>query len=356
MQDSLVCDRVITLTFFNRRVSEKEMDMETMDESKFVLVSSPLMHEFGSELCLYLEECGMSIPHYCIDFTTFANGEVLPQIPHTIRGQHVFFLHALQHPDPNTAAMMMFVANDAIKRASAAGITLVTPFLSYLRQDRKDRPRVPISARLLADLIESNHIVKGLITIDMHAEQEQGFFSIPVDNLTGVKVFSEHLWSKFNSDFSHVVMMAPDFGGAVRNRRLARALGDIPVCILEKRRIGPNKAEMLSVIGESVVGKYVIIYEDMICSGGTAIEAVEKVMAMGAREVYLCATHGIFSRGAEKRFREKNIPVACTNSIPRSSDYYSEESWLTNVSVVSYFADAIYEAAQVGGSISKLCQ
>jgi len=330
--------------------------MEMMDESTFVLLSSPLMHDFGSEVCLYLESYGMSVPHYCVDFTTFANGELLPQIPHTIRGQHVFFLHALQHPDPNMATMMMLIANDAIKRASAVGITLVVPYLAYLRQDRKDKPRVPISARLLADLIESNHLVKGVITIDMHAEQEQGFFSIPVDNLTGAMVFSEHLRQKFNDDFSNLVMMAPDFGGAVRNRRLARALGDVPVCILEKRRIGPNRAEMLSVIGESIVGKDVVMYEDMIDSGGTAIEASEKVMGMGARSVYLCATHGIFSRGAEKRFAEKNIGVACTNSIPRSADYYVQQPWLTNVSVVSYFADVIHEAAQVGGSISKLCQ
>ena len=335
---------------------KKGIGMEMTDESKFVLLSTRLMHEFGSELCLYLEERGMSIPHYLIEFTTFANGEMLPQIPHTIRGQHVFFLHALQHPDPNTAVMMMLITSDAIKRASAAGITLVVPFLSYLRQDRKDRPRVPISARLLADLIESNRAVRGLITIDMHAEQEQGFFSIPVDNLTGVTVFAEHLRHKFNGDFSDVVMMAPDFGGAVRNRRLARALGDIPVCILEKRRTGPNKAEMLSVIGESVVDRRVVMYEDMIDSGGTAAEASQKVAEMGAREVYLCATHGIFSRGAEKRFAEKNIAVACTNSIPRSADYYAQETWLTNVSVIPYFADAIYETTQMGGSISKLSQ
>ncbi|MDP3769337.1 MAG: ribose-phosphate pyrophosphokinase [bacterium] len=328
--------------------------MEEIRESRFVLLSSPLMHEFGDKLVKHLEKCGMHIPQYQIEFTTFANSEVLPHIPHTIRGQHVFFLHALQHPDPNTAVMMMLIANDAIKRAAALGITLVTPYLPYMRQDRKDRPRVPISARMLADLIESNHLVKGLITIDMHAEQEQGFFSIPVDNLTGVKVFSEYIREKFNGDLANVVVMAPDFGGAVRNRRLARALEDLPVCILEKRRIGPNKAEMLYVIGESIEGKRVIMYEDMIDTGGTAIEAIEKVIAMGAREVYLCATHAIFSRNAENRFGEKGIAVACTNSIPRSRDYYQHCPWLTPVSIISYFADAIFQAAQIGGSISKL--
>lgn len=328
--------------------------MKATRESQFVLLSSPFMYELGEELCKHLEKSGMHIPQYRIEFTVFANGELLPRIPHTIRGQHVFFLHALQHPDPNTAVMMMLIANDDIKRASASGITLVTPYLPYMRQDRKDQPRVPISARLLADLIESNHLVRGLITIDMHAEQEQGFFSIPVDNLTGVKIFSEYIREKFDGDLTDVVVMAPDFGGAVRNRRLARALGDIPVCILEKRRTGPNQSEILYVIGESIVGKRVIIYEDMIDTGNTAIEAIEKVMTMGARNVYLCATHGIFSRDAAKRFGGKGIAVACTNSIPRNPDYYHNERWLTPVSITSYLADAIFQAAQIGGSISKL--
>lgn len=317
-------------------------------------MSSPLMHELGDQIVNELKLQGVEMPHHKMEFITFANGEVLPKIAQTIRGQHVFFLHALQHPDPNTAVMMMLIANDAMKRASAAGITLVTPFLPYLRQDRKDAPRVPITARLLADLIESNHIVKGLITIDMHAEQEQGFFSIPVDNLTGVKVFSQHIREKYGNDLSDVVMMAPDFGGAVRNRRLAIALGGIPVCILEKRRTGPNQSEILSVIGESITGKKVIIFEDMICSGGTAIGVVEKVLAMGAKEVCICATHGIFSRNAEDRFKQKNVSVASTESIPRKSEYYAENPWLTKVSIAPYFASAINETTQAGGSISKL--
>lgn len=328
--------------------------MEITEQSRFVLLSSPLMYEFGNGICEHLNVLGMRMPHYGIEFTTFSNGELLPVIPHTIRGQHIFFVHALQHPDPNIAVMMMLIANDDMMRASASGITLVTPYLPYMRQDRKNQPRVPISARMIADLIESNRLVKGLITIDMHAEQEQGFFSIPVDNLTGVRIFSRYIEKKFNGDLADVVVMAPDFGGAVRNRRLARALGDLPVCILEKRRTGPNQAEIVSVIGESIAGKRVVIYEDMIDSGGTAIEAVEKVSDLGAREVYLCATHGIFSRDAEKRFRQKNITVACTDSIPRPADYYQDHLWLTNVSIIPYFAEAIFQAAQVGGSISQL--
>ena len=325
-----------------------------MSKHEFILLSTPHMNDLAEEISQCLQNRGTIMPHYQIELTPFANGEISVQIPHTVRQQHVFFLHALQHPDPNTAIMTMLIANDAIKRASASGITLVTPYLPYLRQDRKDKPRVPISARMLADIIESNSAVTNLITIDMHAEQEQGFFSIPVDNLTGVRIFAEHLRKIMHGDFTDTVVMAPDFGGAVRNRRLARALDDIPVSIFEKRRSGTNKAEIVSVIGESIVGKRVIMYEDMIDTGGTAIKVVEKVMEMKAKEVHLCATHGIFSKNAEKLFEAGNISVACTNSIPRESAYYEKESWLTKISIAPYFAEAIYEAMQVGGSISKL--
>ena len=214
------------------------------------------------------------------------------------------------------------------------------PYYGYARQDRKDKPRVPISGRLLADLIESNHRVSGLITIDMHAEQEQGFFSIPVDNLTGIKIFAGHIREKFNNNLSNVVMLAADFGGAVRNRRFALALGGLPVCIVEKRRPAPNQSEILSVIGD-IVGKDVIIFEDMIDTGGTAMGVIEKIMALGAKSVYLCATHGIFSRKAYRVFRKKGIQVATTDSIPRSPKFYQDNPWLTKCSIIPYFAAAI---------------
>lgn len=128
--------------------------------SPFVLVSSPGMHEMGDSIQGILVQKGAHFPHHRIKYTTFANGEILPEIPKTVRGQHAFFLHPLQHPDPNIALIMMLLTNDALTRASIADITLVTPYIPYLRQDRKDKPRVPISARMVADLIESNHAVK----------------------------------------------------------------------------------------------------------------------------------------------------------------------------------------------------
>ena len=215
------------------------MSNDGISDSPFVLVSSPGMHDMATSIRDRLKERGAHFPHYEVEFTTFSSGEVLPVIPHTVRRQNVIFLHPLQHPDPNTAFMMMLLANDALRRADVAGITLVAPFFPYLRQDRKDQPRVPISARLMADLIESNPSVQRIITIDMHTDQEQGFFSIPVDNLNSRKTFAAHVLENYG-DLSDVMVISPDFGGALRARRFASRIGDVPVGIIEKRRTGPN--------------------------------------------------------------------------------------------------------------------
>ncbi len=329
--------------------------------SSFALVSSPLMHGWGDIIAQYLiRERGVAMPHHKMEYTAFANGELLPQIPESVRRQHVFFVHALQYPDPNTALMTMFLTNDAMQRASVDGITLVLPYIPYLRQDRKDKPRVPISARTIADLVESNRAVKQLITIDMHAEQEQGFFSIPVDNLSSVRPFSEHILDRFGTDTENIVLLAADFGGVVRTRRLAEELTqqlskNIAFAMVEKRRVGPNKATIAGIIGASVAGARVIIgSEDIIDTGGTLREVINFVIGKGALEVVTYATHGIFSNNAEQYFAEHNFWVGCTDSIPRSPEYYAANSWLTKIPIAQYFAEAIFEATQPGGSISKL--
>lgn len=323
-------------------------------ESPFILLYSPSMQAMAETIIGELAARSVEMPSSRIEYTTFANGEILPFIPQSIRRQHVFFLHAMQHPDPNTATMSMLLAADTMRRASVSGIMLVTPYLPYLRQDRKDRPRVPISARMLADLIESNKTVRQVITLDMHAEQEQGFFSLPVDNLTGIRVFSEHIRAYFGGNMSNIVAVAADFGATVRTRRLAKALGDIPVAIFEKRRPAPNRAEIVSVIGASVRDARVIIYEDIIDSGNTIIGVEKALREMGAREIGVYGTHAIFSGNAEERFAASGLKVAVTDSIPRTDDYYAMHPWLTKVPVGAYIAEAIFEATQIGGSISKL--
>ena len=317
-----------------------------MTASPFVVISSPCIHDTAASVVSMLRKKHNCIfPHYRVEHTRFANGEVVIQIPETVRRQHAFFFHPLQLPSPN----------DALKRASVSGITLVLPYMSYLRQDRKDKPRVPISARMLADLIESNRYVSRIITADMHADQEQGFFSLPVDNLMCSKILAEYVVKSLACDVSDVIAIAADLGGAVRTRRFARGLGEVQVAIFEKRRTGPNQSEVVSINGPSVEGKIVVIFEDMIDTGGTIRGVVASLKQLGAREVFVCATHGIFSGGTEEKFASENIRVFCTNSIPRDESYYTgNASWLTCVPIDELFADAVYQASLVGGSVSKL--
>lgn len=283
--------------------------------------------------------------------TLFANGELKPFIPETVRGKHVFFLHPLQEPDPNIALMLMFLTADALKRASVSGITLVLPYIPYLRQDRKDEPRTPISARLIADLIETNRKVERLITLDIHADQEQGFFSIPVDNISARTVHAEYFRTKFHNNFQNIVVVAPDFGSAVRARRFAQKLGkDVPVSIIDKRRTGPNQIEVIGFIGPSVANKHVIIYDDMIDTGKTIRGAMSEIIRQGALSVCMCATHGIFSQRAEESFAIAGQQIVVAGTIPRTSEYIVRNSaWLSFVQIDELLADAIS-----GNSVSKL--
>lgn len=321
-----------------------------------VLLSSPGMHEMAESIMPLLMARGARFSHQRISYTTFANGEIKPQIPETVRGMHAFFLHPLQHPDPNTALMSMFFTCDALTRGSVAGITLVLPYIPYLRQDRKDKPRVPISARVIADLIESNPRVDRLITLDMHADQEQGFFSIPVDNLSGSVVHAEYFRKRFNNDFSNVVVVAPDFGSAVRARRFAARLDEsVPVSIIDKRRPGPNKVQVIGFVGESVADRNVILYDDMIDTGGTIRAAVGEILKRGARSACICVTHALFSEDAEESFVKERHSVIVTQSIPRLCSYWRRhEAWLEAVSIDELLAGAMHEASTIGGSLSKL--
>jgi ribose-phosphate pyrophosphokinase len=157
----------------------------------------------------------MHFPHHKLAFKTFSSGEVLPILPETIRRQHVFFLHPLQHPSPNEALMMMLLSCDAMMRASAAGVSLVTPFMSYQRQDRKDKPRRPISATLVANMIKATGIVERIITMEMHTDQQQGFYNIPVDNLPYARYFAEHIKARFKNDLGDFVVISQQIGDLV---------------------------------------------------------------------------------------------------------------------------------------------
>lgn len=320
------------------------------------LLSSPGMHDMADRIAATLQEGDAPFARIRVDPIHFASGELKPTIPETVRGKHVFFLHPLQEPDPNTALMSMLLTIDALTRASVGRITLVLPYLSYLRQDRKDTPRVPISARLVADLIELSGAVERVITLDMHADQAQGFFSIPVDNIGASGVHAEYFREKFGGDFSTVAVVAPDFGSAVRARRFAARLDErVPVSIIDKRRPGPNQAEVLGFVGEGVAGKDVILYDDLIDTGGTIRAAMAEITKRDARSVCVCATHGLFSGDAAERFKLAGHPVVITPTVPRPSAYFAANApWLEVVPIDALLAETIREASRVGGKVSRL--
>jgi ribose-phosphate pyrophosphokinase len=294
-----------------------------------------------------------------IETTTFANQEMKPKVTDSVRHKDVYLFHSMYHPDPNSSLVEMLLSVDAISRASSDNITLVLPYMSYLRQDRKDEPRVPVSARAVANLIESNPKVERILTMDLHSDQAQGFYNIPVDNLYGSLVHAEHFREKFDGDYSNLVVVSPDHGGVVRARRFARALDEsVPVYIIDKRRTGPNQCEVMNFIGGDIQGKDIVIYDDMIDTGGSMIAAYNVAKSKGADNVYACATHGIFSSkdggSTEKRFAESGLEVVVAETIPRSEAYMAENTWLTAVPLDGILSDAIYESSRANGSISKL--
>ncbi len=321
-----------------------------------VIVSSPRMHEMGARITTLLNTRGVPFSHIRANCPTFACGEPLPHIPTTVRGEHVFLLHQLQWPNPCTALMSMLLTADALLRASVSGITVVAPFMSFQRQDRKPEPRSPISARVTADLIETNSKIERIITMDMHADQEQGFFSIPVDNLNARVVQEQYLREKFDNDFRNVVVVAPDVGGTKRSRRLAARLGKkVRFAIIDKQHTGPNETEVIGFVGASVKGRDVVINDDIIDTGGTIRGAVAEMFRRKARSVTVLGTHILLSKRADEKFRKDRYNLVGIPTIPRPKAYLKKNaSWLTFLSIDELLANAIHEASIVGGSVSKL--
>ena len=238
-----------------------------------------------------------------VEYVPFASQEVKPRIPTTVRCEHTYLFHSLHHPTPNDAMIKLLLTNDALSRGSAESITLVLPYMSYLRQDRKDESRVPISARVMANLIETNPKVRKIITIDMHCDQAQGFYNISVDNLPGSWVQAKYFQKKYGTDLGDFVVVSPDYGGTKRARDFAGYLDEREEAgVMEKKRSGDraNKVETLGYQGPSVEGKNVVLYDDMIDTGGSIISATKALHNFGAKKVYAVASHGIFSPPNDK--------------------------------------------------------
>lgn len=278
--------------------------------------------------------------------TTFSNGETRVSIEETVRGCDVYIVQSLSNPVDHYI-MELLIMIDAMKRASAGRITAVIPYFAYARQDRKTRPREPISAKLLANLITvagANRV----ITMDLHAGQIQGFFDIPVDPLQASPILAEYV--KNNLNIEDAVIVSPDVGGVARARSFASRL-HLPIAIIDKRRPAPNESEVMYIVGD-VKGKTCIVIDDMIDTGGTLIKGAEALMNDGAVEVYACATHPVFSGNAIENIKNSCIKkVIVTNTIRLDKERLCDK--IEVLSVAKLFAEAI-ERIHNNRSVSEL--
>lgn len=255
----------------------------------------------------------------------FSDGEINVAIDESVRGVDVFVVQPTCSPG-NENLMELLIMIDAFRRASASRINAVIPYYGYARQDRKSKARDPITAKLIANLIVEAGAQR-VVAVDLHATQIQGFFDIPVDHLPGVPTIAEYFKTKGMGQ--NAVVLSPDVGGVTRARDLAAKLG-APLAIVDKRRPAPNVSEVMHVIGD-VVGKSVVIVDDIIDTAGTVCTAARAMMEKGAANVYACCTHPVFSGPALERLAEAPFKeIVVTNTIP-----ISKENLLPNVKVLS---------------------
>lgn len=260
---------------------------------------------FSNELAKYLD---ISLSKATIN--RFSDGEINIQIGESVRGKDIFIIQPTCAPT-NDNLMELLIMTDALKRSGANSINAVIPYFGYARQDRKAAPRVPISAKLVANLIEQSGIDR-VITIDLHAGQIQGFFDIPVDNLYGSIVFADYLRQK---PFKNPIIASPDIGGVARARYFADRMG-MDLVIVDKKRERANESEVMNIIGD-VSGKDVILVDDMIDTAGTMCKAADVLKSRGANSVMALGTHPVLSGPAIERIAKSSLDeVVVTNSIP----------------------------------------
>ena len=266
--------------------------------------------------------------------TRFSDGEIQINIEESIRGCDVFIIQSTSAP-VNEHLMELLILVDALKRASAKSINLVMPYYGYARQDRKARSREPITAKLVANLIETAGATR-VIALDLHAPQIQGFFDIPIDHLMGVPILAEYFKNK-NYD-RDIVIVSPDHGGVTRARKLAERL-KAPIAIIDKRRPKPNVAEVMNIVG-NIDGKIAILIDDIIDTAGTITLAANALAENGAAEVYACCTHPVLSGPAISRIDNSNIKeLVITNSIALPEE--KKISKIVNLSVAALLGEAI---------------
>ncbi|MEN2997951.1 MAG: ribose-phosphate pyrophosphokinase [Brevinematia bacterium] len=279
--------------------------------------------------------------------TEFSDGEIFVKIEESIRGSDAFVIQSTCNPS-NQNLMELLIMIDALRRASAERITAVIPYFGYARQDRKAEPRVPITAKLVANLIATAGANR-VLAMDLHADQIQGFFDIPVDHLYAFPVFIEYLRGYYEN-ISDFVVVSPDTGGVRRARALASFL-DLNIAIIDKRRTEYNVAEVMNLVGD-VRGKNAVIIDDIIDTGGTVAKASRKLKEEGAKKVIVMATHPVLSGDAKSKLSEEAIDeIVVTDTIP-----IPEEKMLPKMRVLSVyklFAEAI-SRIHTNSSVSSL--
>lgn len=296
-----------------------------------------LAMQIASALGLPLAKC--TVGH-------FADGEVSVSISETVRGSDVFLIQSTCNP-VNDNLMELLVMIDACKRASAGRITAVIPYFGYARQDRKSKARDPISAKLVADIITAAGADR-VLTMDLHAQQLQGFFDIPVDNLMGASVLIPYIAGKFGRGRDDVMIISPDLGSVTRCRKFCEKL-DYRLAIIDKRRPRANVSEVMNIIGD-VKGKTCILSDDLIDTAGTLCHAAEALIKIGgAKEVYACASHGVLSGPAIQHLEESPIKkLTLLDTIPLPAEKRSDKIELLQVAPVFTEAIArIYEESSV---------
>jgi len=273
--------------------------------SGYMIFSGTSNPKLAQDIAHYLE-----LPIANASINRFSDGEINIQISESVRGKDIFIVQPTSAP-ANGNLMELLIMTDALKRSSAKSITAVVPYYGYARQDRKAAPRVPISAKLVANLMETAGITR-VVTVDLHASQIQGFFDIPVDNLYGAIVFIDYIKAK---NLKNPMIASPDIGGVARARYFANKL-ELDMAIVDKRREKANESEVMNIIGD-VKGKDVILIDDMVDTAGTMVKAATALKNLGATSVMACCTHPVLSGPAYDRIEEGDLDeLVVSDTIP----------------------------------------
>lgn len=310
-----------------------------------IIFSLSSSQELTEEICAHLQ-----IERSPVSIIQFSDGEIMVEPEVSVRGKNVFIIQSTSRPVSENY-MEVLIALDAMKRASAGEVTVVMPYYGYARQDRKARARQPITSKLMADLLQVAGADR-VVTIDLHAPQIQGFFDIPIDDLSAVSIIGQYYRQKHFED--QVVIVSPDHGGASRARKLSDVIPNSTIAIIDKRRTQPNVAEAVSLIGD-VQGKIAIIIDDIVDTGGSLVGGIEMLYERGATDVYCACTHGILSGSALERIHKSPIrELVVTNSIELTPEMKKEPK-IKQISIAYMLARTV-EAIVKRNPVSNIWQ